>query len=103
MAMCRDFLAAEIEAMKNLRVILCLGKISHDSVVRTLGGRLSAYPFGHGAEHDFGSLRVLDSYHCSRYNTQTKRLSAEGFRTVMERARAILDTDSSYQKRAATL
>lgn len=103
MAMCRDFLAAEIEAMKNLRVILCLGKISHDSVVRTLGGRLSAHPFAHGAEHDFGSLRVLDSYHCSRYNTQTKRLSTQGFRTVMEQARAILDTDSGYQKRAATL
>lgn len=102
-ATCRNFLKSEIAAMSALRVILCLGKISHDSVVRTLGGRLSAHPFAHGAEHGFGALTVLDSYHCSRYNTQTRRLSAPAFRAVVERARGLLDSQGVNERRAITL
>lgn len=102
-ATCANFLKNEIAAMRALKVILCLGKISHDSVVRTLGGRLSAYPFAHGAAHRFGGLTVIDSYHCSRYNTQTRRLTALAFRAVLDQARCLIDYDAIDEKRVATL
>jgi uracil-DNA glycosylase family 4 len=90
-ATCRRFLEARMAALPRLSAILCLGRVSHDSVVRALGGRLKAHPFGHGAEHDLGGARVFDSYHCSRYNTNTGRLTPEMFRSVFARARAFLD------------
>jgi uracil-DNA glycosylase len=62
-------------------------------VLKALGVRLAAYPFSHAAEHDLGSgRRLVDSYHCSRYNTQTRRLSPEMFRAVVERAKNLADT-----------
>ena len=79
---CRPFLIDEINTLKNLKVILCLGLISHTSVIKTLGGKVSAYKFGHGAVHDLGTVRVIDSYHCSRYNTNTGRLTTDMFEDI---------------------
>jgi uracil-DNA glycosylase len=60
-----------------------LGKISHDSTVRALGGK-PAHPFAHGAETEMGDMRIISSYHCSRYNTNTGRLTVEMFNAVFE-------------------
>ncbi len=89
-AACRPFLAARIEALPELRAIVCLGRISHDSVLRALGVRLAAHPFAHGARHEIGGLSVFDSYHCSRYNTNTGRLTPEMFEAVFAQVRAFL-------------
>ncbi|MCP4330841.1 MAG: uracil-DNA glycosylase [Alphaproteobacteria bacterium] len=83
-AACRGFLVAEIAAMKNLRVILALGKIAHDSVLRTLGHRIALWPFAHGAVYSLpDDLLLADSYHCSRLNTNTGRLTTEMFEAVI--------------------
>lgn len=89
---CRPFLASRISSLPSLKVMLCLGKISHDSTVRALGGKLSAHPFGHGSEYMFGNRVLLSSYHCSRYNTNTGRLTEAMFHTVFARARSLVDT-----------
>jgi uracil-DNA glycosylase len=68
--------------MQNLSVILCLGTLSHGAVLTTLGARKALHPFRHGALHDLGSLTVADSYHCSRYNTNTGRLTEAMFEDV---------------------
>jgi uracil-DNA glycosylase len=87
---CNGFLAAEIESVAP-RVILALGRIAHDAVLRALALRLSAHPFGHGAEHDLGEgRRLFDSFHCSRYNTQTRRLTPGMFEAVFREIRARL-------------
>ena len=87
---CNAFLAAEIDAMAP-RVILALGRIAHDAVLRALGLALAAHPFAHGAEHDLGQgRRLFDSYHCSRYNTQTRRLTPAMFEAVFREIRARL-------------
>lgn len=88
---CRPFLASRIAALPKVKVLLCLGKISHDSTVRTLGARLKDYPFGHATEYQIGNLTLLSSYHCSRYNTNTKRLTEEMFEQVFARAKALID------------
>ena len=89
---CRRFLEAEIAAMKNLKLILALGSIAHNSVLRTLGHKQSAYKFGHATEHVFpDGLLMIDSYHCSRYNTNTGRLTTEMFHTVFKKIQKILD------------
>src|SRR3546814_19494951 len=72
-ANCRPFLVGEIETMKSLRVVLCLGSLAHAAVLTTLGVRKVLYPFRHGALHDIGGLTVADSYHSSPYNTTTAR------------------------------
>lgn len=90
MKQCLSFLTQEIMAMKNLKVILSLGLISHNSVVKALGGKISAYKFGHGAVHDLGGITLIDSYHCSRYNTQTKRLTEEMFHGVFRKITDLL-------------
>jgi len=85
---CRPFLLAQIEALDGLRSILALGKIAHDSVIRAFKLRLADHKFGHAAEHDLpDGLRLFDSYHCSRYNTNTGRLTEEMFVSVMRAAR----------------
>jgi uracil-DNA glycosylase family 4 len=82
-AQCQPFLEATIAQMTNLKAMLALGRIAHDSVVRTLGLKLKEAPFGHGAVHDMGDgLRLYDSYHCSRYNTNTGRLTPAMFEAV---------------------
>jgi uracil-DNA glycosylase family 4 len=84
---CRAFLVPTIEAMPNLRAIVALGRIAHESVVRALGAKLSAMPFVHGARHEAGGLALYDSYHCSRYNTNTGVLTREMFRDVFAAVR----------------
>jgi uracil-DNA glycosylase family 4 len=88
-ATCNAFLAAEIDSLDPGAVVLALGAIAHGAVLRTRGLKASAFVFGHGAEHLLpGGRRLFDSYHCSRYNTQTKRLTTEMFREVVGRATA---------------
>lgn len=85
---CNDFLGPELAGA---RVILALGGVAHRATVRALGLRQRDVPFGHGAEHRLARGRyLLDSYHCSRYNTQTRRLTPAMFEGVFERARALL-------------
>jgi uracil-DNA glycosylase len=88
---CRPFLAATIETMPRLRAIVALGRIAHDSTLKALGIRGSAAPFGHGAIHPAGPRQLYDSYHCSRYNTNTRVLTPEMFRNVFAKVRADLD------------
>jgi uracil-DNA glycosylase family 4 len=83
---CNAFMAAEIGALPSIKVILALGRIAHDAVLIALGKRPGAYKFGHATEHLIDGLHLIDSYHCSRYNTQTRRLTPEMFRDVMRRA-----------------
>lgn len=87
---CREFLKARIAALPRLHAVLCLGVISHQSTLRALGARVAAHPFAHGARHEIGGLTVWDSYHCSRYNTNTRRLTTEMFEAVFSAARADL-------------
>ena len=84
---CRQFLISELDAMTNLKVILALGKIAHDSVLKTLGARIGDYPFGHDTHYEIGKFRLISSYHCSRYNTNTRRLTTEMFESVMGKAK----------------
>ena len=80
---CRPFLTAQIDSLTSVKAILCLGKISHDNTVRAMGLKLSALPFGHHKIHELaGGKRLYSSYHCSRYNTNTKRLTEEMFYKV---------------------
>jgi uracil-DNA glycosylase family 4 len=87
---CRTFLAATIAEMHNLRAIITLGRISHESTVAALDHSRSAAPFGHGTSHDIGKLRLFVSYHCSRYNTNTGVLTPKMFQDVFAAARAFL-------------
>lgn len=79
---CRPFLARTIDRFDRLKVILTLGRIAHDSTLRALGRRPAAAPFSHSGCHDLDGLRVHSSYHCSRYNTNTGRLTPDMFETV---------------------
>lgn len=81
---CRQFLEQRIQTSKHLRAILCLGRIAHESTVAALGLKQKDAPFGHGAEHPIPApkLRLFDSYHCSRYNTNTRRLTPAMFEDV---------------------
>lgn len=90
---CRQFLVSQISALTGLKAIMCLGRISHDSTLAALGVKAKDAPFGHGAEHDVGprGVRLFDSYHCSRYNTNTRRLTPEMFESVFAAIRAMID------------
>ncbi len=86
---CRPYLIKALDSLPNLNVILALGKIAHDSVIRMTGGKLADYRFAHRAEHRLPDGRILiDSYHCSRYNVNTKRLTAAMFEEVFHTALA---------------
>ncbi|HHH40231.1 MAG TPA: uracil-DNA glycosylase [Sedimenticola sp.] len=88
---CNAFLKAEIGGLPTGAVVLALGTIAHNAVLKAVEEKLSAHRFGHGALHRLpGGLRLLDSYHCSRYNTQTRRLTPSMFQAVFEQARALL-------------
>ena len=88
---CRDFLVHELETVPANGVVIALGKIAHDSVVRTFGLTPGALPFRHAGEQAIpGGRTLLSSYHCSRYNTQTRRLTPKMFDQVFQRARRIL-------------
>ena len=91
---CRPFLTGRIEALSELRAIIALGTVAHANTLRALGLRASAATFGHGAEHEVegpqGPLRLFDSYHCSRYNTNTGRLTEAMFHDVFRAAKAFV-------------
>lgn len=88
---CREFLGAELDGLGRGAVVVALGSIAHKSIVAARGLRQRDVVFAHAAEHVLtGGLTLLDSYHCSRYNTQTRRLTPAMFRAVFARARALL-------------
>jgi uracil-DNA glycosylase family 4 len=92
---CNPYLAEEVAVLPRPGVILALGTVAHRAVLKSLGLKLSAFRFGHGAEHAVGSeLRLVDSYHCSRYNTQTRRLTDDMFRDVMRSVRRLVSGDT---------
>jgi uracil-DNA glycosylase family 4 len=89
---CRPFLVREIEAMGQVKALLALGAVAHGSAVSTLGLKPSRVPFAHGAQHTLAGGRALfDSYHCSRYNTNTGRLTEAMFHAVFADIRRFLD------------
>ena len=90
---CNPFLAEELARLPVGAVVLTLGGIAHKAVIKALGLRQADYPFGHALEYGLDNqLTVLTSYHCSRYNTQTRRLTDAMFLAVFKRARQVLDT-----------
>jgi uracil-DNA glycosylase family 4 len=98
---CNHYLAAELQAAPGIRVILALGLVAHKAVLMALGLRQSALVFGHGARHVLPSHELapsgsrgrilIDSYHCSRYNTQTRRLTSADFQDVFRKIRDEID------------
>jgi len=91
---CRQFLQAGVSMLPRARIFIALGGIGHGSALKVLGGRPSTARFGHLAEHRMPDGRILlDSYHCSRYNTNTGRLTAAMFEAVFARAVALRDGD----------
>ncbi len=90
---CNRYLAGELQDLPTGGVFFALGGIAHKAIVRALGLRQKDYVFGHAAEHQLPDGRVLlDSYHCSRYNTNTRRLTEEMFVSVVHRARELMNT-----------
>lgn len=87
---CRQFLVAELQALSDKKVLFCLGKVAHDSIIRLLGGKVAQNPFGHGTSYDIGGVGVVSSYHCSRYNTNTGRLNEEMFHAALAKCAAYL-------------
>jgi uracil-DNA glycosylase len=84
---CNAFLVQELAQLPDKPVFVALGRIAHEALLMARGLRRTAHAFGHGAEHQFADgAWLIDSYHCSRYNTQTRRLTAEMFRAVIARA-----------------
>ena len=93
---CNQYLSSELDTLGPDAVVFALGGIAHRAVVRALGLRQAAYRFGHAVEHRLpGRFLLLDSYHCSRYNTNTGRLTAAMFDAVFARAREIIDQASA--------
>ena len=84
---CRPFLQARLASLPNLKLVLSLGKISHDSVLRATATKLKDAPFGHGVSYALPDFTLMSSYHCSRYNTNTGRLTTEMFENVFAGAR----------------
>jgi len=89
---CRPFLVDRLAALPRLKVIVTLGDVSRRSILRTLGYPGSAIPAGHGVEGQVGPYTLINSYHCSRLNTNTGRLTAEMFEDIFKRAKAALET-----------
>jgi uracil-DNA glycosylase family 4 len=90
-AACRPFLTARLAALPRLKVIVTLGDVSRRNTLRALGMKASAGVPGHGAEFAAGPYTVINSYHCSRLNTNTGRLTAQMFEAIFRRARALVD------------
>ena len=90
-ATCRPFLAATIDEMRGLSAVLALGRVAHETFVAAREARRSEYPFGHGRVHAMGAITLFDSYHCSRYNTNTGVLTPQMFRDVVALVRKHLD------------
>ena len=86
---CRGFLRQTLDSLPHLQTLVALGRIAHESVLRAFGARVAAHPFAHGARHVLGqgAPKLFDSYHCSRYNTNTGVLTPQMFREVLRAAR----------------
>ena len=89
---CRQFLGTTLTSLPRLKAIVALGRIAHDSTVRALGGSPSKHVFGHAKAHEIGGIKLFDSYHCSRYNTNTGRLTTPMFENVFTLARKAIDS-----------
>ena len=88
---CRDFLSQTIAEMPKLCAIVALGRVAHETVVRARSARRADHPFTHGSVRAMGEIVLFDSYHCSRYNTNTGVLTSQMFRDVFAKVRAHLD------------
>ena len=98
---CRRFLEGEICGLTKLKVVLALGRVAHDAVVAAAGGRPSAFRFAHGVLHELpNGLRLIDSYHCSRYNTQTGVLTPGMFRDAVATAQDQINKSSATARRS---
>ena len=91
---CNVFLANELAALPSDSVVLALGGIAHRAIIKALGRRQADFKFGHDALHDLGECHLLDSYHCSRYNTNTGRLTDDMFEAVFARAKQLLSSQA---------
>jgi uracil-DNA glycosylase family 4 len=87
---CRVFLADTLGSMPNLRAVVALGRIAHETVLKALGVRAAQFRFAHAAMHEFGKITLYDSYHCSRLNTNTGTLTPKMFRAVFAAVRALV-------------
>jgi len=87
---CRSFLAATLESMTNLKAVVALGRIAHEATLRALNHKPTQFAFGHGAEHELAHLTLFDSFHCSRYNTNTGKLTTEMFEAVFAAVKSAL-------------
>ena len=93
---CNPFLSSELVSLPANSIVLALGGIAHRAVIKAVGARQADYKFAHAAEHRLAEgFTLLDSYHCSRYNTNTGRLTPDMFRQVFARAREMLDSSTS--------
>jgi len=88
---CNEFLANELQTLADSSVVLALGGIAHRAIIKAQAMRQADFKFAHAAVHDLGHMLLLDSYHCSRYNTNTGRLTTEMFDGIFAQARELLD------------
>jgi uracil-DNA glycosylase family 4 len=88
---CNSYLANELRGLPESSLVLALGGIAHRAVVKAFAMRQADHKFAHAAVHDLGPIRLLDSYHCSRYNTNTRRLTTDMFEGIFAQARELLD------------
>jgi uracil-DNA glycosylase family 4 len=88
---CNEYLANELQTLSKSSVVLALGGIAHRAIIKAQAMRQADFKFAHAAVHDLGDLRLLDSYHCSRYNTNTGRLTTQMFDGIFAQARELLD------------
>ena len=96
---CREFLIPTIAEMRNLRAIVALGRIAHETTVKALGAKRAAAAFSHGGRAEIGPLALFSSYHCSRYNTNTRVLTPDMFRAVFAAVRKHLDENGDAARR----
>ena len=90
-ATCNHYLKAELKGLRSVRIILALGRIAHNAVLKACTLKQTAFPFVHGKVHKLGNgCRLVDSYHCSRYNTQTGRLTVEMFHAIFSKIHELL-------------
>jgi uracil-DNA glycosylase family 4 len=88
---CNAFLANELQTLPKDAVVMALGGIAHRAIIKALGMRQADFKFAHAAVHDVEFFQLIDSYHCSRYNTNTRRLTEDMFDNIFAKAREMLD------------
>lgn len=92
---CNSFLANELQTLPRDSIVMALGGIAHRAIIKALGMRQADFKFGHAVLHDVEYFQLLDSYHCSRYNTNTRRLTTAMFDAIFATARELLDNTRS--------